>query len=276
MSIPLRLFLRERGLSNSEAKKHLKSGKIWLCGVPTADGGRLIQPDQVEIKQNAPRMIVGRDPVIVHRDTGFVVVWKPANYLSVPARNRKKQYSASSFVHRVVGQAHVVHRLDEGTSGLLLVATDEKMQFQLKSALEQRTIHRRYLALVLGKVSSGFTIRNSLVRNRGDGLRGSGSQQDGKVAVTHIKPVEKLQGMTLVEAELETGRTHQIRIHLSEAGYPVLGDQLYASRRAKMLSPRLALHAWQLALTHPVTKQKLNFMAPLADDLEQLRRHNKR
>ena len=114
MNSSLLHFLREQGHSNSVAKKMLKSGKVRLNGVPTADGGRIVNPDDVRLLHNSPRMTVGRDPVILHRDSGFVVVWKPGNYLSVPARNRRKEYSVISFVHRLFGRSLPVHRLDEG------------------------------------------------------------------------------------------------------------------------------------------------------------------
>jgi RluA family pseudouridine synthase len=275
MNLSLLQFLRNKGHSNSTAKKMLKSGKVRINGVPTADGGRIVNPSDVALLHNSPRMIVGRDPVILHRDSGFVVVWKPGDYLSVPARNRKKEYSVITFVHRILGQGLAVHRLDEGTSGLMLVATEEATQKKLKDCLEQRLIHRHYLAIANNEIKKEFTVDNILVRNRGDGLRGSSEDDSGKdarTAKTHFRPVEKLHRATLVEATLETGRTHQIRIHLAESGHPVLGDPLYSPNRIRKLSPRLALHAWKLRFPHPYTGKEMEFMAPLADDLERLRR----
>ena len=219
-------------------------------------------------------MIVGRDPVILHKEKGFVVVWKPGNYLSVPASNRRNEYSVISFVRRICGSAHAVHRLDEGTSGLILVATDTATQENLKSSLEARQIHRTYLALAKGHLQGKRKIDTILLRNRGDGLRGSRKRSDapGKRAITYIRPLELLKKTTLVEAVLETGRTHQIRIHLSEAKHPVLGDTLY-NPKARWDETRLALHAWKLSFPHPQTKKVTHFTAPLADDLERLRRN---
>ena len=266
-------ILRSKGLSNSAAKKQLKSGKIRLFGVPTADGGREVDPQNLTILENAPRMIVGRDPVILHREAGFVVTWKPADYLSVPAHNRRNEYSVISFVHRICGNAYAVHRLDEGTSGLMLVATNPETQEILKDSLEARKIHRTYLALAKGHVKMAKKLDTMLVRNRGDGLRGSRKRSDipGKRAITHIRPIEQHQRTTLVEAILETGRTHQIRIHLSEWGHPILGDTLY-NPKGRWDECRLALHAWKLRFPHPKTKSSMEFIAPLADDLEKIRR----
>ncbi|MEC7985067.1 MAG: RluA family pseudouridine synthase [Myxococcota bacterium] len=266
-------ILRAKGLSNSSAKKLLKSGKVRLHGIPTADGGRIVKPEDIDIRSNSPRMIVGRDPVIVHREDGFVVVWKPANYLSVPAHNRRKEYSVISFVRRICDASYAVHRLDEGTSGLMLVATTEATQQILKASLEERKVHRAYLAIAKGHIREKKTINTLFVRNRGDGLRGSAprGEQNGKRAITHIRPVERLKKATLLEAILDTGRTHQIRIHLSEWGHPIIGDDLYG--RIQKGENRLALHAWKLRFPHPTTKKEMGFFAPLADDLERMRRN---
>ena len=111
-----------------------------------------------------------------------------------------------------------------------------------------------------------------LVRNRGDGKRGTGEGDDAKRAVTHFKVIQALRGATLVEATLETGRTHQVRIHLAEAGHPVLGDKLYGNQGSARRLGRVALHAAVLGFDHPSTQLKMRFDVPLADDMEKLRR----
>ena len=263
----------QAGHTKKQAQQLLKSGKVFFHGVPTADAKREIDPLQVQILPRAPKMVPGRDPAIVHKDKGFVVVYKPFGYLSVRAAHRHKDPTIMGFVHRICKQAHAVHRLDEDTSGLMLVATDEVTQEKLKNQLEKREVSRVYLALASGHIKEAFTAKSTLVRNRGDGKRGSRNQSsEGKHAVTHITPLTRLKGATLVRAELETGRTHQIRIHLSEHRHPVLGDTLYAPKSIQGKSNRLALHAHTLSFSHPHTGAPMSFTAPLADDLEQLRR----
>ena len=262
--------LRSIGLGGSKARKAMRSGKVKIGGVPTADAKRIVEPGTVQYQPNAPRITVGRDPAVIYRDKQLAVCWKPAGYLSVPAPRRRGDHSLLTFVRRLYGSGFAVHRLDEPTSGLMIVALDEKMQERLKADLEKRLVSRRYLAIAAGEISTSFEVRNQLVRNRGDGLRGSGS--DGKDAATMFLPQERLKGSTLVEAVMETGRTHQIRIHLSESGHPVLGEHLYASKGVQSKAPRLALHAWKLSFKHPGTGRAMEFEAPLADDLEQLRR----
>lgn len=285
------------GLSKKDAQQHLKNGKVFLCGIPTSDGRRDIDPKDVTFLPRAPKMVPNRDPAIVHKDKGFVVVYKPAGYLSVRAAHRHKDPTVMGFVHRICGAALAVHRLDEETSGLMLVATDEETQTKLKEALEKREVSRTYLAIASGHIKTAFTANSTLFRNRGDGKRGSthtqekykdhrnksknrdfvarqpqGKQEEGKKAITHIKPLALLQGSTLVQCTLDTGRTHQIRIHLSENKHPVLGDTLYAPKSIQNKSERLALHAHQLTLKHPHTGVSLEFTSQLADDLEILRR----
>ena len=269
--------LRTLGLTNSQVKQALSTGKVAYRGIPTSDGGREINPDWVHYQVDAPRLTPGRDVALVHRDEDLAVVWKPAGLLSVPARKEGGHKSVMGVVRRILGSAHVVHRIDEHTSGLLLVALNEHSQKHLKDQLFEHTVERRYLSLVHGQPErERWTVENELIRDRGDGLRGSRrseEQPDGKRALTHFQALERLgRNAALVEATLETGRTHQVRIHLAESRHPVLGDPLYAHPRARQAAPRLALHAAVLEFTHPRTRARLRFEAPLADDLERLRR----
>ena len=264
--------LKSTGLSNRIARELMSSGKVLYQGVPTADGGRMVEPSAVRIHHNARRIRVGRDPAVVWKDAHFCIVWKPPGLLSVAAPRRGSDDNLISLMARWFGAAHPVHRLDEPTSGLMMVALTKPAQTALKDLLAAHNIERRYLAIVAGTVpQEPMTIRNTLVEDRGDRKRGSGP--GGKPATTHFRFVEAVgRRNSLVEARLETGRTHQVRIHLSEAGFPVLGDRVYASPGVAAVGPRLALHAWRLGLKHPVTGETLRFQAPLADDLEHLRR----
>jgi len=267
-------ILQSQGHSAKKIKSLLQTGKVFYQGMPTADGRRDAKPAHIEVKPNAPRLRPGRDPVLLFRDDDFVVVYKPARYLSVRAANRHQDPNMMGFVYRICGNALPVHRLDEDTSGLMLVALTEYGQIKLKEQLEARTVSRRYWSLISGHWTKQKTIDTVLHRNRGDGLRGTreNAADKGQRAITHIQPLQKLRGSTMIQCTLETGRTHQIRIHLSEAKHPVLGDTLYGSLRMKDRAPRLALHAYSLSFEHPRTGAKKLFRIPLADDLEKLRR----
>jgi 23S rRNA pseudouridine1911/1915/1917 synthase len=217
---------------------------------------------------------VGLDPALIYRDEHLAVFVKPPGLLSVAAPRRGREPNLVSLAARVLGEAHPVHRLDEPTSGLILVARTADARQALIPLFGEHAIDRRYLALVNKTFpAEPRTVDNSLVADRGDGRRGAGEGAGAVRAVTHLRRRQVLvQDASVVEARLETGRTHQVRVHLSEAGFPVLGDRRYGGPRVERRAPRLALHAWRLAFTHPLTGQPLRFEAPLADDLERLRR----
>ncbi|MBI5507522.1 MAG: hypothetical protein HY903_02095 [Deltaproteobacteria bacterium] len=274
-----RLFdhLRASGLSNKEIHALLETGKVFYDDVPTADGGRDVDVTRLAIKRSATRLKPNVDLAIIHRDPHLVVVYKPPGMLAVDAAGRPGDRSVVATVARLFGAAYPVHRLDEPTSGLMMVALTEVCQRRIKEILFEHRIERRYLAIVAGAFpDAACTVDSTLVRNRGDGLRGTAWEEgdaDGRQAITHLRLVERLgPSASLVEARLETGRTHQVRIHLTEKGYPVLGDPLYAPAGVTRAAPRLALHAYALGLRQPLTGAALSFKAPLADDLERLRR----
>ncbi len=270
----LRDHLRSLGLSSAEARRALATGKVFVDGIPTADGGRTVVPAQCELRPNAPRIKPGRDLVIVHQDDDVVVVWKPSGLLAVPARKADGHLNVLGLVRKLTGAALAVHRIDQPTSGLMMVARNEEAQEQLKAQLEVHSVERRYLALVSGTPrEEEWTKESHLAVNRGDGRRGSipRATDDSKYAKTHFQTLDTpTTGITLVEAQLETGRTHQVRIHLSEARLPILGDANYAPRPVALLAPRLCLHAAVLGFRHPKTGQNMRFEAPLPDDMNQL------
>jgi 23S rRNA pseudouridine1911/1915/1917 synthase len=269
--------LRASGLSNKEANDLLDTGKVFYCGIPTADRGREVDTSRVVINRGAPRIQPGRDIAIIHRDDHLIVLWKPSGMMSVAATGRRGEKNVIGVVRRIFGDAFPVHRLDEETSGLMMVALTRECQEAVKEILFKHSVERGYLAIVRGLFpEEPCTMRTLMVRNRGDGLRGSladGDEDGAREAVTHLKLLEHIGKKTsLVEARLETGRTHQVRIHLSEKGFPVLGDFLYAPTNIARAAPRLALHAFKLRIRHPFTDEELAFQTTLADDLEVLRR----
>ncbi len=270
--------LKTLGLAGREARAALESGKVWVHDAPTADAAREVQPEHVRLLPSSPHVVVGRDPVIIYRDDHLVVVWKPAGLLSVPAAGRHGDTSILGKIGHLLGQRmFAVHRLDEMTSGLMAIARSEHVQHLMRGMFAEHRIERRYLAIVRGNFPPRpMTVRSLMVRNRGDGLRGAttdASDESAKLAVTHLTLIEQLGSQAaLVEARLETGRTHQVRIHLAETGHPILGDNLYGGRGVGRVMGRYALHAHVLGFRHPITGKTLRFEAPLADELEKYAR----
>lgn len=281
--------VRERfDLSWAKARERITKGKIWIDGVQVVDiGYRLIEGrdfkfmpdarvDRLEDKLLPPKAfcLIDRDIVVLEKQAGILTVpfEKTDRYSLVQllrvvlsrrdccAKPERKASAASVFV---------VHRLDKGTSGLLVFARTRLARDRLKDQFRAHTVHRRYVALVQGIVSS-TTVKTHLVRDRGDGTRGSVEKvcararrklSRGRIAITHVHAVEALRGATLVRCQLETGRTNQIRIHLSELGHPVVGETVYQRdlERAKLPASRLCLHAAELGFKHPRTGKPLMF-----------------
>jgi 23S rRNA pseudouridine1911/1915/1917 synthase len=234
--------------------------------------------------------------VLRHLDEHLVVVEKPAGMSTVRhpsertwnARRKELSPTLEDIVPRLIarqqGRARkgplprlrVVQRLDKETSGLVVFARSVLAERGLGRQFHAHTVVRRYLALVPGYVRPQ-RIASFLVRDRGDGRRGSTPVAAlGKEAITHVEVAERLPGYTLLSCRLETGRTHQIRIHLAELGHPVCGEKVYNRRPSGAIipdasgAPRLALHAAELGFTHPASGEPLHWSMPLPADLQAL------
>lgn len=261
----------------SVAKRHVATGKVFVDGVcVTAIDHRLAVGERVELRMAAPRP---RDParegVLVYDDAHVVVIDKPTDVNSVPYEDRETG-TAMDLIRgawRRMGKPatsvalHVVHRIDRGTSGLLVFAKTKPAESGLAAQLRAHTMSRRYLCVAHGVVTPG-RIESFLVRDRGDGLRGSTTRtEQGKRAVTHVEVQTALRGATQCAIQLETGKTHQIRIHLAESGHPLVGEEVYIRdyTRPLIASPRLMLHAATLGFDHPITgaRVELESQVPL-------------
>ena len=212
---------------------------------------------------------------VVHEDEDLLVVDKPAGLVVHPGSGNWSGTMLNALLHRApevqgLPRAGIVHRLDKDTSGLLVVAKNEAAQLALVRQLQARTVKRTYLALVRGKVASGATVEAPIGRHPVQRTR-MAVVAGGKPAVTHYRVRRRFPAHTLLECDLETGRTHQIRVHLASIGHPLEGDPVYAGRAASAFG-RQALHAWKLAFAHPRTGKAMRFESPLPADFEALLR----
>ena len=211
---------------------------------------------------------------LLHVDPHVVVVEKDSGISTVPFEEGERDSLVQKVAHKIARggrprRLHVVQRLDRGTSGVLVFARTEVARDVLKAQLAAHTMERVYLAVAHGDVGTR-TFRSHLVADRGDRRRGSARRGEvGRLAVTHVQPILRLRGATLLQCRLETGRTHQIRIHLAEAGHPILGERVYIKgyRARPIGAPRLALHAQRLAFDHPEGGRRMVFESPLPPDL---------
>lgn len=287
-------------LSWGEARRLIRRGKVFVDGELEREGRRPVAAGAaVELRRDAPRLSeqgphLQREAVI-HLDRHLVVVRKPPGQSTVPYDQERAGGTLFDDVRRLLSKRqrarkgrrgalpslHVVQRLDRGTSGVMVFVRTAGAAEGLRDQFRRHTVHRRYLAVVHRRLTGVRSYRSHLLADRGDGLRGSRERarrpelrrgRGGKLAVTHLEPVEPLAGATLVKCRLETGRTHQIRIHLSEAGSPVVGETLYLRDFAgePIDAPRLMLHAGELGFRHPVTGAELRFDEPLPQDMKAL------
>ncbi|HEX3126640.1 MAG TPA: pseudouridine synthase [Thermoanaerobaculia bacterium] len=275
------------GTSWSQAKDLCKSGRVWIGGRAATDPARrLAGGERVEIRSGPGRSATA--DLVVHLDPEIVVVRKPAGILTVPFEREDRDTLlalARVAIRRMRGSGgsptlRTVQRLDKDTSGLVVFARSVPAQRHLQEQLSAHTVTRRYLAIAHGEVRDG--VHESLfVPDRGDGLRGSWGRYrrekgapppTAKEAITRVRVAERLRGATLAECELETGRQHQIRIHLAEAGHPLVGETVYVrdylrdNRGPLLPAPRPMLHAAVLGFVHPRTGKSMRFEDPLPGD----------
>jgi 23S rRNA pseudouridine1911/1915/1917 synthase len=268
------------GASWNDVRKLARTGKVRVDGNIVTDPTMIVERGaSISIRMSAPRPTsVGGAPrdMLVHVDAHLVVVRKPAGIATVPHEDERDTLDrmVQSLLRKTarsgsVAPLGVVQRLDKETSGLIVFARTTTAKRGLQQQLRVHSVHRRYIAIAHGAMQSRI-IRSRLVQDRGDGRRGSTERGDlGREAVTHVRALESLPRVTLVECTLETGRTHQIRIHLSEAGHPLLGERVYTRgfSATPLPSPRVMLHAAELGFVHPVTGAALRFEQPLPDDM---------
>jgi 23S rRNA pseudouridine1911/1915/1917 synthase len=224
------------------------------------------------------------DVVVVEKASGVSTVRHPAERQWDETRRKLvptlDDVTQQAIANRLGKKKHelqrlrIVHRLDKDTSGLVVFARSVRAERELGRQFKAHTVVRRYIAIVSGSVRPQ-TFATWLVRDRGDGRRGSGPEEAaGKRAVTHVDVLEKFTGYTALVCQLETGRTHQIRIHLAEAGHPVCGETVYNRRPDGTVipddsgAPRLALHAAELGFVHPATGKEMTWDMPPPPDLQ--------
>ena len=277
------------GTSLSKAKELCSDGRVFVDGAPAMDPARRMSAGEgVELRLGGPgRREQALTDLIVHLDAEVAVVRKPAGLLTVPFERDDRDTLlalARVAIRRIEagkGKApsltlRAVQRLDRETSGLVVFARSIPAQRDLQDQLGAHTVTRRYLALVHGRAED-TVYETLLVPDRGDGLRGSWgvfrpargeAPPEAKEAITRVQVLERLPQATLVACELETGRQHQIRIHLAEAGHPLVGETVYVRDwRGKLLpAPRPMLHATVLGFVHPRTGKRLRFEEPAPED----------
>jgi len=277
----------QTGAAWSRARDLCADGRVTVNGERCLDSALRVSPGAVVVvDERAPKLRTGALPesAIVFLDRDVVVVDKPVGMLSIAYERGDKSTLVDctrTLLRRMGGQGFdselgVVHRLDKETSGLMLFSRTMDAKRVLALQFRAHEIERVYHAIVHGTITAK-RVETHLITDRGDGIRGSygyfrrpkgGIPPEAKRSVTHVRPITPLAGATLVECRLETGRQHQIRIHMSELGHPLVGERVYIRDYAgrKIESTRPMLHARVLGFVHPRTGQRLSFEREAPDD----------
>ena len=283
-------------LSRERLKALISSGRVTGPAGPVRDPAAKALAGAYEVSvpapvpaHNAPQDIALE---IVFEDDHLLVVDKPAGMVVHPAAGNRDGTLVNALLHHSTGRLSgiggvarpgIVHRIDKDTSGLLVVAKTDRAHEGLAAQFARHSIERRYLAIVSGiPVPAAGSVDAPLARSSADRKKMAivGAKEDGgrgKRAVTHYRMIEPLRESALVECRLETGRTHQVRVHMASLGHPLLGDPVYGRARPahRELLKRLdfhrqALHAAGLGFVHPVSKENLSFQSPLPSDIQEL------
>lgn len=277
------------GFSREQIKQWIKAGKVALDGLPVLKPNhKVLGGEQVVLTAEfKPQVSYAPQPVpldIVHEDDDILVINKAAGQVVHPGAGNPDGTILNGLLHHApelekLPRAGIVHRLDKETTGLMVVAKTPRAQNSLIEQLSKRTVERVYDAIVQGELIAGGTVEKNIGRHPKDRKRMAALDVGGKPAVTHYRVHERFRGFTHVRCKLETGRTHQIRVHMALIGHPLLGDPVYGGRLRipKGMAPefieqlrafrRQALHAGRLSFIHPASGEPVSFTAPIPEDM---------
>ncbi|MFC0709849.1 23S rRNA pseudouridine(1911/1915/1917) synthase RluD [Azorhizophilus paspali] len=272
--------------SRSRLAAWIKDGRLTVDGAALrprdiVHGGALLELD-AEQQAQGEWIAQAIELDIVHEDEQILVLNKPAGLVVHPAAGHADGTLLNALLHHVPGlvnvpRAGIVHRLDKDTTGLMVVAKTLQAQTRLVEQLQKRSVSRIYEAIVIGVITAGATIDAPIGRH-GQQRQRMAVVEGGKPAVSHYRVLERFRAHTHARIKLETGRTHQIRVHMAHIGYPLVGDPVYGGRfrippaasptlvQALREFPRQVLHARFLELDHPASGERLKWEAPLPDD----------
>lgn len=289
-----------KDLSRSQLQRFIRDGHILIRRaapksapteiVPTKAGYRVMEGDliTVTLPPAEPTTLVAEDLAIgvIYKDKDLAIINKPAGMVVHPAFGHGRGTLVNALLHHLGGlsaaggsdRPGIVHRLDKGTSGVMVVARNDKTHRALAKQFHDRLVTKEYNALVWGMAKAGTTLDKAIGRDPRVRTKMSTRGHHTRAASTTILSADPYRGVSLVTVRIATGRTHQIRVHLSESGHAVVGDATYggvkkhplAHLRGLLKLSRPFLHARSLAFTHPRTGKRVTFEAPLPDDLQQI------
>ena len=279
----------EEELTRSHVQKLLQDGMVLVGGASVAKNYKIRKNDIIELTLPAPEPCEAQPeniPIdIVYEDEDIIVVNKPKGMVVHPAAGNYTGTLVSALLYhcgaRLSGiggviRPGIVHRIDKDTSGLLVVAKNDAAHLSLSEQIKEHRVSRIYHAIAIGKIEEDRTIDLPIGRHPVDRKKMAVTEKNAKNAVTHVHVLENFQGATYVRCELETGRTHQIRVHLSHTNHPLLGDLVYGSPKLPQnhkfvkYTEGQCLHAKELILTHPRTGEEMRFACDIPDYFKEI------
>ncbi|MCQ2545197.1 MAG: RluA family pseudouridine synthase [Clostridia bacterium] len=272
----VREIMRKHFDFSARLRNRIKRERLTLLNGEETEGWfKVYAGDEIKIVLPEERSHFPPQPIpldIVYEDNDIMLINKQPGLIVHPTKGHPAGTVANALTYYmeqtgIQWKIRFVNRLDMDTSGLLLVAKNSYSQNDITNQMRRNTIHKKYISIVKGVIEQeSGTIDLPIGRPDPDDVR-RGVMEEGAPSVTHYKVLERLKGYTLVELLLETGRTHQIRVHMSYIGHPVLGDHLYGGENV-LLIERQALHAEKLSFIHPMTKKPVEFSAELPEDMK--------
>lgn len=277
------IALLDQELSRSMIQKMLEDQQILVNGKKEKASYKTKLNDMIQIEEIEPKEIKlkAQDiPLdIIYEDKDIIVVNKPKGLVVHPANGNPDGTLVNAIMNickdslsGIGGEIRpgIVHRIDKDTSGLLIVAKNDKAHIALSEQIKNREIVKKYVALVRGVIKENeATIDMPIGRSTKDRKK-MAVRKDGKVAITHFKVIQRFQGYTYLDIKIDTGRTHQIRVHLAEIGYPIVGDGVYSNGKNPFGVEGQMLHAKELTFKHPITGKEMNLEAPLPEYFEKV------
>ena len=271
------------GISRSAAQRLCEDGQVLLNGAPAKKNARVAPGDVLELTLPEPQPTQAQAEDIpldvAYEDADVIVINKPKGLVVHPAAGHWEGTLVNALLHHCkdslsgVGGAlrpGIVHRIDKDTSGLLIVAKNDFAHQKLAAQLQDHTLARTYVCIVCGKLrEDAGTVSAPIARDKNDRKK-MAIRADGKPAVTHWQVLARYPGYTYVQCRLETGRTHQIRVHMASLGHPILGDTVYGHKKPELGQNTQCLHAKELTFRHPRTDEPVTVACPLPEEFERV------
>lgn len=279
------VVLLDQDLSRSMIQKMLEDKQILVNGKKEKASYKTKLNDMIQIEEIVPKEITlkAQDiPLdIIYEDKDIIVVNKPKGLVVHPANGNPDGTLVNAIMNickdslsGIGGKIRpgIVHRIDKDTSGLLIVAKNDKAHIALSEQIKNREIVKKYVALVRGTIKENEATIDMPIGRSSKDRKKMAVRKDGKVAITHFKVLQRYKGYTYLDIKIDTGRTHQIRVHLAEIGYPIVGDSVYSNGKNPFGVEGQMLHAKELTFTHPTTGKEMHLEAPLPEYFENVLR----